>query len=52
MAQVRLQRLAATLPRGQVSVPKQISTGDRTILGKISKRGNPIAPMPGGNVRA
>ena len=30
-------------------VPKQISTGDRTILGKISKRGNPIALMPGGN---
>ena len=30
----RLRRLALGL------VPKQISTGDRTILGKISKRGN------------
>ena len=28
----------ATLPPG--SVPKQISTGDRTILGRITKRGN------------
>jgi len=33
-------------------VPKQISTGDRTILGKISKRGNrymrpaPLSKMP------
>ena len=31
---------AVTSPPGWVSVPKQISTGDRTILGKISKRGN------------
>jgi transposase len=30
---------AATSPHGW-GVPKQISTGDRTILGKISKRGN------------
>jgi transposase len=26
-------------------VPKQISTGDRTILGKISKRGNRYLPV-------
>jgi transposase len=25
-------------------VPKQMSTGDRTILGKISKRGNRYCP--------
>jgi transposase len=28
------------LPPGWGSFPKQISTGDRTILGKISRRGN------------
>jgi transposase len=27
-------------------VPKQISTGDRAILGKISKRGNRYLPVP------
>ena len=34
--------MARYSPRGATSarVPKQISTGDRTILGKISKRGN------------
>src|SRR5438094_5213445 len=31
---------AATSPPGGGLVPKQISTGDRTVLGKISKRGN------------
>ena len=31
---------AAILPPGLGLVPRQISTGDRTILGKISKRGN------------
>ena len=31
---------AATSPRGWASCPSRISTGDRTILGKISKRGN------------
>ena len=31
---------AATSPPGWGSFPRQISTGDRTILGKISKRGN------------
>ena len=31
---------AATSPLGWGLVPRQISTGDRTILGKISKRGN------------
>jgi Transposase IS116/IS110/IS902 family len=28
-------------------VPKQMSTGDRTILGRISKRGNGINVEPG-----
>ena len=27
-------------------VPRQISTGDRTILGRISKRGNSFLRMP------
>ena len=33
-------RSHATSPRGSGLVPKQMSTGDRTILGRISKRGN------------
>ena len=33
-------RRDATSPLGWASSPKQISTGDRSILGKISKRGN------------
>jgi len=32
-------------------VPKQISTGDRTILGKISKRGNKYLPAARSNKR-
>jgi transposase len=36
--QSRSGRRAGASPRGLV--PKQISTGDRTILGKISNRGN------------
>ena len=33
-------------------VPKQISTGDRTILGKISKRGNRYLRVAAANARA
>jgi len=35
-----MQFKTASPPTALGLVPKQISTGDRTILGKISKRGN------------
>src|SRR6185503_10358101 len=38
-SEVDLQMLFHAMA-GRLDVPKQISTGDRTILGKISKRGN------------